>query len=476
MKNTFNERYLAQVYQRFENAHLPLDINHSAFRAPVHVVYGGAHLFTAHTPRKLGEIALKSLEKDAPDYAEFARAMWLGGADTLPIYVDVVRNLEFAAIENEAKLKAENFAAWFAWTIHNRVVEKLQREPVEDYRIDFEDGYGFRRDAEEDAHAIGASDELAKSLRENTITPFCGFRIKSFQTETYRRAVRTLDLFLTNLLAQTGGVVPENFVVTLPKIKRREEVEILAELLDAFESSNSLEYGAIKIEIMIETPESIVSADGAIALRGLVESGGNRVVAAHFGAYDYTASFGISGTHQHLNHDACGFARQMMQVALAPLNVRLSDSVTTEMPVAVHKSRYLTATQIKENTRAIQKAWRAHFNNVTNSLINGFYQSWDLHPAQLVARYAAVYSFFIESKDLQGERLKGFIGKATQANLTGNTFDDAASAQGLLNFFSRAHHCGALDDAEISAATGLTTDEINAGSFGRILENRRGEK
>ena len=473
MKKTFSEKSVAELFLKLEETDCASSIRHYSSRSPVHVVYGGAHLFTAATPAKLGKIALRSVESYAADFAEFARAMWFSGADALPVCDDAVRDLEFAAIEDEARLKAENFAAWFAWTIYNRTVEKLQREPVEDFRIDFEDGYGFRPDAEEDAHTLSASDKLAKSFLEKTITPFCGFRVKSFQKETRNRAVRTLDLFLTNLLEKCDGNLPENFVVTLPKITRGEEVEILSELLDEFEKKNDLANGAIEIEIMIETPEAIVNERGEIALRKIVEAGKGRVAAAHFGAYDYTASFGISGAHQHLRHEACNFARQMMQIALAPLSIRLSDSVTIEMPVPIYKGENLTRDQTKENTRVVHKAWRTHFNNVTNSLINGFYQSWDLHPAQLAARYAAVYAFFLESKDAQGKRLKNFIGRATQAALTGNVFDDAASANGLVNFFKRAFDCGALSETEIAAATDLTIEELNDASFAEIMESRK---
>ena len=472
MNTTFSDENLAEFYSTLEKTDSKLLFQPFNSREPVHVFYGGANLFKADTPRKLGAIALKTLDKYAPNFVEFARAMWLPGADSLPIYDGVMENLEFQIVDNEERAKRENFAAYLAWTIYNHTIEKLQREPIEDFRIDFEDGYGFRSDEEEDSHCISASNELAKSFLDNTITPFCGFRIKSLQTETYKRAIRTLDLFLTNLLEKTGGKLPENFVVTLPKITRRQEVEILAGLLGEFESANNLENGSIKIEIMIETPQSIVNETGEIATRKLVEAGNGRVVSAHFGAYDYTASFGISAVHQHLRHEACVFARQMMQISLAPMGIRLSDSVTTEMPVAVHKGENLTKEQTKENVRAVQDAWRKHYNNVTHSLINGFYQSWDLHPAQLVARYAAVYSFFLESKDAQGKRLKGFIEKAAQANLTGNTFDDAASAQGLLNFFERGLNCGALNEAEVTEATNLTRDELNGASFIEIMKNR----
>jgi len=473
MNKTFDENKLEQIYRKLENQRSEFSIQPSKFRSPVHVVYGGANLFKLDTPNKLGKIALDSLETYAPNFAEFARAVWIKGADVLPVYDEPIADLEKRLTENAEAVKRNNFDVWFAWTIYQRTIEKLRREPVEDFRIDFEDGYGFRSDKEEDLHAVSASSELAEAFRRNTITPFCGFRIKSLQSETCKRAVRTLDLFLTNLLEKTDGKLPDNFAITLPKILRREEIEILVELLTEFEKGNNLENGAILIEIMIETPQSIVNDKGEIALRGLVEAGKGRVNSAHFGAFDYTASIGISGVHQHLRHEACNYARQMMQVALAPLNIRLSDSVMIEMPVAVHKGDDLTKEQMKENVRAVHNAWRKHYNNVTTSLINGFYQSWDLHPAQLPARYAAVYAFFLESAAEQGKRLKDFMEKATQANLTGNTFDDAASAQGLLNFFARAASCGAMTEKEITAATNLTIEELNSASFVRIMENRQ---
>ena len=473
MKQTFSAEILTEIYSKLENHDSSSNISPSVLRTPIHVVYGGAHLFKADTPRKLGKIARRSMETYAPNFAEFARAMWLAGADALPRFDDAAQNLEFELVENAEKVKTENFAAWLAWTVYNRTAEKLRNEPIEDFRIDFEDGYGFRADAEEDAHCISASDALAESFLDNTITPFCGFRVKSFQPETFRRGVRTLDLFLTNLLDKTAGELPENFVVTLPKITRTEEVQTLDRLLSEFENRNGLENGAIKIEIMIETPQSIINESGEINLRKLVEAGNGRVDSAHFGAYDYTASFGIAGTHQHLQHEACVFARQMMQISLAPLNIRLVDSVTIEMPVPVYKSEYLSENQSKENKRAVHAAWRKHFNNVTNSLINGFYQSWDLHPAQLAARYAAVYAFFLASSDAQSERLKGFIEKAMQATLTGNTFDDAASAQGLLNFFLRGLNCGAMTEAEITEKIGLSAGDLRTASFAKITEKMR---
>jgi hypothetical protein len=219
------------------------------------------------------------------------------------------------------------------------------------------------------------------------------------------------------------------------------------------------------MEIMIETPRAFLDEKGRVALGELIAASNGRCTSAHFGAYDYTSALGISGAHQHLRHPACNFARQMMLLALSPLGIRLVDSVTTRMPVALHKDAKLTDEQKGENRQSVHAGWREHFTNVSASMANGFYQSWDLHPNQLVARYAAVYAFFLRSRDLDAARLRGFIEKSTKANLTGHTFDDAASVNGLISFFRLGLDCGAFSSAEIKKATGMSAAEIRSLSF-----------
>lgn len=430
-------------------------------RSPVHVVYGGAHLFKADTPQKLGGITLKSLDAYAPNFVEFADAMWLKGCETLPHFEKGIADLQEQLVQNADRVKAGNYAAWFAWTVYQRTVEKLRNEPVEDFRIDFEDGYGFRTDAEEDADAIAAARELADACNKKTCTRFSGFRIKSFSKETRDRAVRTLKLFLDTFFKATKKKLQENFVVTLPKVTDKKEVADLCRHLKKIEKRDGLKEGAIKIEIMIEHPLAIVDKKGNPATRPIVDAARGRCTSVHFGAFDYTASLGIAASHQHLRHDACNFARQMMLITLSPIGIRLSDSVTTQMPVPIHKSAKLSEAEIAENKRSVISGWRMHFNNVAHSMINGFYQSWDLHPNQLVPRYAAVYAFFLDSADAQAARLRSFVERATQATLTGNTFDDGASARGLINFFVRAIDCQALSPQDVKTAIGMDIEEIH---------------
>lgn len=432
---------------------------------PLHVVYGGADRYTAGTPRKLGELALRSLETYAPDIKTFADAMWLKGAESIPHHQDAVELLERRLEAGPDAVRGENEGAWLAWRVRRSVVEKLESKPVEDFRIDFEDGYGTRSDEEEDADAARAAREFEKAFEDGILTDHSGIRIKSLQRETYDRATRTLIKFFTAAFTSSKQI-PDNFVVTLPKVTGPAQVSALAELLEGIESNLGLPRRGAGIEIMVETPDCLFN------LPEIVRAGDGRVTSAHFGAYDYTASLGITANHQHLGHDACVFARAMMQASLAPLGIRLSDSVTTEMPVPIHRAGIPTAKQHAENVSAVHKAWRKHFNNVTTSLINGFYQSWDLHPAQLVARYAALTAFFLDGAEDQGRRLRGFIEKATKASLDGTVFDDAASAQGYLNFFSRAISSGAMTEGDALGHTDLTAEELRAGSFKKILEGR----
>jgi hypothetical protein len=421
----------------------------SGDRQPTHTVYGGAHLFRSDSAPKLGALALAALDEYAPD----ARTL----ADALDLQSEDGGGTEFAG------------------TIRARVVDKLRREPVEDFRIDFEDGYGNRPDDEEDGHARSAADQVAAGLAAGTLPPFVGIRVKPMSKELHARSLRTLDLFVTALAHATKRRLPPDFVVTIPKIMAPGHVAAVSRACGALERRLKLRPGALKLELMIETPQSILAADGTSVLRALVAAGGGRVTGAHFGTYDYTALCGITAAWQHMRHAACDFAKHMMQVALAQTGVRLSDGATTVMPVGPHRAaadRPLTDAQRRENRAAVHRAWKAHFDDVRHSLVNGYYQGWDLHPAQLPTRYAAVYAFFLSARPAATTRLRAFVDRAAQATLVGDVFDDAATGQGLLNFFVRGLNSGALTLDE-ARETGLTLEELQSRSFLTILENRK---
>jgi citrate lyase beta subunit len=411
----------------------------SGDRQPIHVVYGGAQLFKAETPARLGALALDLIRNYTPDASSFAECLGLPPGH-------------------------------LAEVVYARTIAKLEREPVEDFRIDFEDGYGYRSDAEEDGHAVSTARLLAQGAGKPGFPPFCGIRIKPLTQALGARSARTLDLFLKALLEESSGL-PANFVVTLPKISSPSQVLELVTLLDQAESRHRLAAGVLKIELMIETPQAIIDSSGAIAIPKLLEAAGARCRGLHFGPYDYSASCNIAAAEQRLDHPACDFARHVIQVCGADRGVFLSDGPSTILPIPRHRAP-ATDDQKAENRAIIHRAMRHHFDLVQRSLAHGYYQGWDLHPGQLPTRYAAVYEFFLKSLDSAAARLRNFIDKAAQATLVGDVFDDAATGQGLLNFLLRGVNCGAITEQE-AAASGLTLDELRGRSFVKIMEHRR---
>ena len=437
---------LSPVIDRLSNANrdfLKRYPGESNRRQPVHVVYGGAHLFKADTARRLGAVSRKTLTQYAPDGDSLAKAL---GADWSPP---------------------------FATDLHARITAKLDREPVEDFRLDFEDGYGSRPDAEEDAHAVSSAREVADGLAAATLPPFLGIRIKPFNEDTRARSMRTMDLFLTTLVGLTGNRLPDNFVITLPKVQLAAHVAAAESVCDLLEAHPRLPNGTLRLELMVETPQSILDRDGVCPLQSFIAAAQGRCGSVHFGVYDYTASYGITAAWQAMGHPACDFARTVMTVALAGTGVHLSDGATNILPVGPHRGGDLTPQQLAENRTAVHGAWKLAFDDNLHSLRQGLYEGWDLHPAQFIPRYAAVYSFFLSALPAATGRLKTFVEKAAQASLFGDVFDDAATGQGLLNFFLRGIACGAITEAE-ALATGLTLEEIRTRSFQKILEARRG--
>jgi citrate lyase beta subunit len=441
MKTTIKPTDLKKITGKLKSANAAytrLNPGESPKRQPVHTVYGGAHLFKASTAQRIGELAVASLNQNAPDAKTFGTALGIDPS--------------------------------LAPTVYARVKEKLQREALEDFRIDFEDGFGVRPDSEEDATAVTAAKEVALGMKQGSLPPYIGIRIKTLSEELKTRGLRTCDLFLTTLLEETKGKLPDNFVVTLPKITHPKHVSALVETFQAIEKGRKLKHGTLKMEFMIETPQSVFDAEGKCALPEMVALAKGRCVAAHFGTYDYTASLNITADHQVMDHPSCDFARHVMKVNLASTGIWLSDGATNVMPVGVHKSP-ANAREEAENRASVHAAWRLSYGHIQHSLRHAYYQGWDLHPAQLPVRYAALYTFFLKGLKPASARLKNFIESAAKATLVGDIFDDAATGQGLLNYFLRALNCGAITEEEVMA-TGLTPEEIRLRSFKKILEGR----
>ncbi|MEU6642351.1 aldolase/citrate lyase family protein [Saccharomonospora sp. NPDC046836] len=306
-----------------------------------------------------------------------------------------------------------------------RVRAKLAEQPIEDLRIDFEDGYGHPGDDAEDADAVRAARELGCA------TPFVGIRFKSFEALTRHRGIRTLDLFLGAL-----GDPPPGFVVTLPKVTAIEQVSAAAEVLGELEKAHGLASGSLQFEVQIETAQSVLAADGTVALPRIVRAADGRCSGLHFGTYDYSAALGISGAYQSMDHPAADFAKQFMQLATAGTGVRLSDGSTNRLPVG--------------DADAVRGAWAEHLRLVRRSLERGFYQGWDLHPHQLPSRFAATYAFFRDGLPAAAGRLRDYVRRTE-----GGVLDEPATASALATYLLRGLDCGAVDHAEVATLTGL---------------------
>jgi len=447
VKTLLSESFLKNIYKKIEEPEKSRNkyfLSKNINRQPVHVVYGGADKFKFDISAKLGRIALKTLDEYADNHRTFFEALGL------------------------ADYKFSN-------VVYERLIEKLKKEPVEDFRIDFEDGYGIKSNDEEDKSAELTAIETAKGIFENSLPPFFGIRIKPLTNDFKERAIRTLDIYLTTLLSETKGNLPKNFLITLPKITFPEHVSVLVELLKQLEEKNSLPEGSLKFEMMIETPQVIINQKGECGIPALISASEGRCFAAHFGAYDFTSSLDLAAKNQLLDHPLCDFVRNVMKIAFADSGIFLSDGATNILPVPKFRNdpnKVGTDEEKKINLEIIFKAWKTSFEDIRHSLNSGFYQGWDLHPAQIPVRYASVYSFFLEELESATKRLHGFIDKAAQISLSGNIFDDAASAEALLNFFIRGLNCGALTKTEVKQ-TGLTIEELRTKSFLKILESRK---
>jgi citrate lyase beta subunit len=386
-------------------------------RQPVHTVYVPADAFAADTVRTWGDHALAALDEHAPDARTLARV--LGLPDDL------------------------------AGPVHDRVRAKLEREPVEDLRIDFEDGYGPRPDAEEDADAARAARIVSAAVAGGSAPPYAGIRMKCMESAVRDRGIRTLDIFLTGLMA--AGGLPAGLALTLPKVTFPQQVGAMVRLCEEFERAAGLPAGRIRFEIQIETTQSILGPDGTATVARLIDAARGRASGLHYGTFDYSASCGVSPAHQSMDHPVADHAKAVMQVAAAGTGVRLSDGSTNVLPVGP--------------TDRVHDAWRLHYGLVRRSLARAYYQGWDMHPGHLPTRYAAVYAFYREGFAVAAARLAAYVAKSG-----GDVMDEPATAKALSGYLLRGLDSGALDVAEVTSATGLARAELDT-MAGRSMAN-----
>ncbi|NUL04729.1 aldolase [Streptomyces lunaelactis] len=374
-------------------------------RQPVHTVYVPGDVFAADTIRSWGEAALAALDEHAPDAASLAAV--LGLSDEL------------------------------AGPVHDRVRAKLEREPVEDLRVDFEDGYSGR---DEDADAARAARLISQAYENRTAAPYMGIRMKCMEAAVRDRGIRTLDIFLTGLM-EAGGL-PDGLVLTLPKVTYTEQVTAMVRLAEEFEKARGLDAGRIGFEIQIETSQSILAADGTATVARMIDAAEGRATGLHYGTFDYSACLGVSAAYQASDHPAADHAKAVMQVAAAGTGVRVCDGSTNVLPVGT--------------TEKVHAAWRLHYGLTRRALARAYYQGWDMHPGHLPTRYAAVFAFYREGFEKAAARLAAYAGHAG-----GDVMDEPATAKALSSYLLRGIDCGALDTAEVARLTGLTRADLD---------------
>jgi citrate lyase beta subunit len=321
-----------------------------------------------------------------------------------------------------------------------RMVAKLEAEPVEDLRIDFEDGYGARPDDEEDAAVDAAAGALLKAVDGGQATPFCGIRFKSFEAPTRARGLRTLTRFVAAVARD--GALPDGFVVTLPKVTSVDQVEAMVVAGERLEAGLGLAPRSLLFEIQVETPQAIGGPDGSALVARMIHASAGRATALHYGTYDYSASLGVAAAYQAMDHPAADHAKAVMQVAAAGTGVRLSDGSTNVLPVG--------------SPEAVLAGWRLHSRLVRRSLERGYYQGWDLHPAQLPSRYLATYAFYRDGLAAAAQRLRNYVGQVESG-----VMDEPATARALSDFVVRGLDCGATSEQEVSELTGLDRPTID---------------
>lgn len=334
-----------------------------------------------------------------------------------------------------------------AAAVASRVEAKLTAEPIEDLRLDFEDGYGDRGDDAEDAAAVAAASAVAAAVAAGSAPPFIGIRFKCFEAATRGRGLRTLDLFVSGLAA--AGELPEGLTLTLPKVTTVAQVEAMEYAVSRLEEVHSLPAGRLRFEVQVETPQLILGPDGTSPVAQLAHAVPGRISALHYGTYDYSASLQISAEYQSMEHPVADFAKEVMQLAVAGTGIRLSDGSTNIIPAGDN----------------VENAWQLHGRLVRRSLERGYYQGWDLHPAQLPSRFAATYAFYRQGLPAAAARLRNYVEQTA-----GGVMDEPATARALAAFVLRGVQCGALGAEEVLALAGVGLPQLTVLAHPRLAE------
>ena len=190
----------------------------------MHTVYVPADRVRAGLAQRWGATALAALDEHAPDPGTLAAA----SAPTRDRVAEV-------------------------WPL---LLAKLAREPVEDLRIDLEDGYRGRPDDEEDAHAVAAA---ARARRGDRPPRYWGVRFKCFEAATRRpRAAH----------ARPGagrrarrGTLPDGFRAHAAQgDARSSRCSRWSRPCERLEAAYGLAAGRLRFEVQVETPQAVLGA------------------------------------------------------------------------------------------------------------------------------------------------------------------------------------------------------------------------
>lgn len=420
-RRAFNSNVLAGIEDRLAESDAALANLYpgdDGRRQPIQTTYVAADKFTPNLAFDWGQQALDAAER-------------AGG---------------LAAVAVDARVVSGHDAAERADALAVLVENKLRTEPIEDLRLDFEDGYGPRPDDVEDTDVVAAAGHVVAAVRDEKAPPFIGIRFKCLERPTRARGLRTLDLFIAELCS--AAALPDGLVLTLPKVTSVAQVEAMVAAAQALESAHGLPAGRIRFEIQVETPQLILGADGRAPVAQAIHAGDGRVSSLHYGTYDYSASLGIAAAYQSMEHPVADHAKNVMQLAIAGTGVHMSDGSTNMLPVG--------------DADNVSMAWRLHARLVRRHLERGIYQGWDLHPAQLVTRYLATYGFYRDGFTGAATRLRNYVQK-----LDSTVMDEPATARALALFIHRGVVCGALTADEVAQHAGLSVEELRSIALNR---------
>ena len=281
--------------------------------------------------------------------------------------------------------------------VAERAEAKLAAEPIEDLRLDFEDGYGAAADDVEDADAVAVADRLADA-RGRRAGP--GLRGSALQVlRGADPAPRAADLgpvpqLAAGALGRAAGRPGDH----LPEGQHGQPGRGDGGRLRGVRDRGRAAGRKTRFEIQVETPPLILGADGTAPVAAAIHAGAGRVTSLHYGTYDYSASLQVSAEYQSMEHPVADYAKDVMQAAVAGTGVHLSDGSTNLLPVGTDEQ--------------IQAAWQLHHRLVRRSLERAIYQGWDLHPAQLPTRFIANIAFYREGFDRAAARLHAYLTKS----------------------------------------------------------------